>query len=53
MDLIRSFLVIEGEEEVSWVVLVMDETRLGWIVWIIFWSVSSCVLLMKRGWVCE
>lgn len=48
MDLIRSFLVIEGEEEeeVSWVVLVMDETRLGWIVWIIFWSVSSCVLFV-------
>ena len=41
MDLIRSFLVIEGEEEEP--VMVMDETRVGWMVWIIFWSVSSCV----------
>ena len=34
MDLIRSFLVIEGdeEEEESWVLLVMDVTRLGWMV---------------------
>ena len=43
MDLIRSFLVIEGDEEEEEVVLVMDVTRLGWMVWIIFWSVSSCV----------
>lgn len=47
MDLMRSFLVrvvlLEGE---GWVVrLVMTVTSWGWMDWINFWSVSSCLLM--------